>query len=301
MLIDITPRSRQKAREPWTLEKLHHKRCLALGSAIDSSTLGPYNSALNSYITFCKIHKFPIQPNVDNFSYFIVFMCSHIKPDTISSYLSGICNHLENFFPDVREIHNSPIVSRTLKGCRRLKGSAVKRKSPLSRDNIRYAITKLGKSNNYDDCLFLALLVTGFNGLLRLAELSMPDLKKLRNWRKIVRRTTVEWIPEGYAFFLPAHKADMAFEGNKVIIPCDDDPSFNPLPIFRRYLALRDARYIVHPALWITSNGSVPTRSWFMKRLRQLFPNTNIAGQSMRAGGATDLAEQGVLPHLIQA
>ncbi len=98
MLIDITPGSRQKAHEPWTLEKLYHKRCLALGSAIDTATLGPYNSALNSYITFCKIHHFPVQPTVDTMSYFIVFMSSHIKPESVSFYLSGICNRLENFF-----------------------------------------------------------------------------------------------------------------------------------------------------------------------------------------------------------
>ncbi len=59
MLIDVTPGSRQKAHEPWTLEKLYHKRCLALGSAIDTATLGPYNSALNSYITFCQNTSFP--------------------------------------------------------------------------------------------------------------------------------------------------------------------------------------------------------------------------------------------------
>ncbi len=230
--MDITPGSRQRAREPWTLEKLYHEWCLALGSAIDTATLGPYNSALNSYITFCKIHNFLVKPTPDTMSYYIVFMCVHIKPDSVSSYLSGICNCLENFFPDVREVRNSPIVSRTLKGCRRLKGSAVRRKSPLSHDDICHAIKTLGQSSEYDDCLFLALLVMGFNGLLRLTELSMPDTKRARNWRKIMRRTTVEWLPEGYAFFLPAHKADTAFEGNKVIIPCDDDPSFNPLPFF---------------------------------------------------------------------
>ncbi len=104
MLIDVTPGSRQKAREPWTLEKLYHERCLALGSAIDTTTLGPYNSALNSYITFCKLHNFPVQPTIDTMSYFIVFMSSHIKPESVSSYLSGICNRLENFFLDVREV-----------------------------------------------------------------------------------------------------------------------------------------------------------------------------------------------------
>ncbi len=37
-----------------------------------------------------------------------------------------------------------------------------------------------------------------------------------------------------------------------------------------------------------------------MKRLWQIFPSTSIVGWSMCAGGATDLAEQGVLPYLIQ-
>ncbi|KAF9033490.1 hypothetical protein BDZ89DRAFT_907820, partial [Hymenopellis radicata] len=42
-------------------------------------------------------------------------------------------------------------------------------------------------------------------------------------------------------------------------------------------------------------------RSWFMARLRQLEPDTQFAGQSMRAGGATAMAEDGSPPHLIQA
>ncbi len=232
MLIDVTPGSRQKAHEPWTLEKIYHKRCLALGSAIDTATLGPYNSALNSYITFCKIYHFPVQLTIDTMSYFIVFMSSHIKPESVSSYLSGICNRLENFFPDVCEVRNSTIVSRTLKGCKRLRETAVKRKSPLSCNNIRHAIKNLGNSSDYNDRLFIALLVTGFNSLLRLAELSMLDKKKVRNWRKITRRTTIEWLPQDYAFFLLAHKADTTFKGNKIIILTDEDPTFNPLPIF---------------------------------------------------------------------
>ncbi|KAF9033953.1 hypothetical protein BDZ89DRAFT_947558, partial [Hymenopellis radicata] len=42
-------------------------------------------------------------------------------------------------------------------------------------------------------------------------------------------------------------------------------------------------------------------RTWFMKRLRRLEPDEQFAGQSMRAGGATAMAEDGCAPHLIQA
>ncbi len=111
MLIEVTPGSRQLVHEPWTLEKLHHECSIALGFAIDKSTLGPYNSALNSYITFCKLHHFPVLPTEDTLSYYIVYMCAHIKPDSVDSYLSGICNRLKNFFPNIRAIHTSMLVS----------------------------------------------------------------------------------------------------------------------------------------------------------------------------------------------
>ena len=46
-------------------------------------------------------------------------------------------------------------------------------------------------------------------------------------------------------------------------------------------------------------NGAVPTRHFFVSRLRRYF-DRDVAGQSMRAGGATSLAENGIPPSLIQ-
>ncbi len=42
-------------------------------------------------------------------------------------------------------------------------------------------------------------------------------------------------------------------------------------------------------------------QGWFIRKLRTIFPDKRIAGQSMRAGGATALAEDGTVPHIIQA
>jgi hypothetical protein len=44
----------------------------------------------------------------------------------------------------------------------------------------------------------------------------------------------------------------------------------------------------------------VLTHSWFIKKLWHFFLS-DIAGQSMCAGGATSLAEAGVSPYIIQA
>ncbi|PBK79683.1 hypothetical protein ARMGADRAFT_860391, partial [Armillaria gallica] len=40
---------------------------------------------------------------------------------------------------------------------------------------------------------------------------------------------------------------------------------------------------------------------WFIHKLRTVLPDKCIAGQSMRAGGATGLAEDSTAPHIIQA
>jgi hypothetical protein len=73
------------------------------------------------------------------------------------------------------------------------------------------------------------------------------------------------------------------------------------LMAFRTYLGSRDRLHLLNPYLWILSNGKVPMRALFMRKLRHLFPDTNIAGQSMRASGATALGEDGAPPHVILA
>ena len=61
----------------------------------------------------------------------------------------------------------------------------------------------------------------------------------------------------------------------------------------------RDSLFCLHPELWLHADGTIPMWLWFIKCLCHFFPSA-IAGQSMRAGGATALAEAGTAPHLIQ-
>lgn len=100
-MIRITPLSRQPVREAWTLERLNHECSILLGMAIDHSTALTYTLALNSYLTFCKIHTIPVDPTPKTLSYYMAFQSSHINPKSVDSYLSGIYNQLETFYPDV--------------------------------------------------------------------------------------------------------------------------------------------------------------------------------------------------------
>jgi hypothetical protein len=288
--------TRQPTRQPWSHARLVYERAIALGHTIDRSTKSSYDSGTNSYLTFCHIHQRPVDPTPESLSFFTVFMCHHINPKSVDNYLSGICNNLETFFPNVRAARNSALVSRTLAGCKRLYGRPSLRKHALTRENLLSVYNYFSKSTSHDDKLFLTQLFSGFDALLRLGELVWPDNISHRNCRKLTMRTSVQCHPDHYSFWLPNSKTDRIFEGNRVIIHNHSSP--DPLRIFLTYLSSRDSLFPNRAELWLRENGSVPTRSWFIHRLRSLFPN-DIAGQSMRAGGATDLAARGFPPDAI--
>jgi hypothetical protein len=71
---------------------------------IDASTHLTYTSALNSYLTFCKLHGFDIKSTPETLSLYVTYQSTFINPKSVDSYLSGIANQMEVFFPDVR--HN---------------------------------------------------------------------------------------------------------------------------------------------------------------------------------------------------
>ncbi|KAF9023868.1 hypothetical protein BDZ89DRAFT_1102596 [Hymenopellis radicata] len=278
MKIHQERKSRQPRRKPWSRERLIHERAIALGLAIDTSTM---------------------EPTPDTLSFYVIYMSAHIDPRSVASYLSGICNKLEPYFPEVRANRGTLLVKRSLSGCHKRYGRAVKRKLPLARSLILTTIASIHPNSSHDDLLFAAMLCTGFCALMRLGELSVPDNVNIRDLRKCSRRSTVTLFHDGYEFDLPYHKADRFFEGNKIRILRRGE--LNPLPIFRQYISSRDKISRLNPFLWITVRNEIPTRAWFMKRLRRIEPDTQFAGQSMRAGGATAMAEDGFAPHLIQA
>lgn len=182
----------------------------------------------------------------------------------------------------------------------RIRAVPTSRKNALSIDNLITVINYYSRSTIHDDLLFVTMLLIGFFALMRLGELTDPDNKKLRNPLKVTKRTTVLISDEYFQFFLPGHKADRFFEGNTILLSRQPHGQINTYHQFSAYLASRDKLFPYCSPLWLRSNGTIPSRSWFINRLRVFFPK-NIAGQSLRAGGATSLAEMGSPPSLIQA
>nr|AAZ14940.1 putative retroelement protein [Coprinellus disseminatus] len=270
-----------------------------MGLKLDSSTWRSYASAYNSWREFVSIHHFPIEPNPTTLSNYIMFMCDYIKPSSVTSYLSGIVQMLEPYFPNIRTVRSSPIVRDTLIGCKRLRNTPVTRKLPLSVGMIKQVV--FTSDPRYDFVLFQTLIVVGFHGLLRLGDLCDPPIRSNINPAKRARRTSVKFpTNDSFSFALPAHKADPFFEGNVVLIR-NLWSGIDVVSIFRRYLAQRDLRHPYASPLWLTENGSVPDRSFFIRFLLPFNFGPSVRGQSMRAGGATALAELGASSEAIQA
>ena len=236
-------KARQPTREVWSRERLVHEQAIALGNVIDRSTLSNYSSALNSYLNFVKLHGLPVDPTPETLSFYTVYMCHHVNPRSVNTYLSGISQQLETHFPAVKEARNSTVVRRTLQGCMRMRGTATVRKRALTINDLQLVINHYHDTTTHDDLLFLAMLLTGFFGLLRLGELVFPDEVSLQNWKKVTRRNTVSVQNDRYEFTLLGHKADRFFEGNRIIIPALRF-TLSPLRHFSRYINSRDASCI---------------------------------------------------------
>ncbi|KIY61905.1 hypothetical protein CYLTODRAFT_433465 [Cylindrobasidium torrendii FP15055 ss-10] len=194
----------------WTIDlrsvdELVHQRAIALGLSIDSSSAASYDSALNSYHTFCSLHNFPVDPTVATLPFFVVYMSHRINPQSVATYLSGIANKLEPFYPE-----------RTLAGCKRLRSKPIRWKGPLSREHFRAAAESLSPTSSLYDIPFVLLLFTGFCALTRLGELTTNDTVSKRQPHKYTRRNSATTSDTEFSFVLATHKADRFFKGSKI-------------------------------------------------------------------------------------
>ena len=300
-IITSSVRSRQPVRLAWPYERLIRERAIALGQAIDNTTSKTYESALNSYLNFVKLHNLPLEPTPNILSLFTVYMAHQINPRSVASYLSGILQQLEPYFPEVQKSRSSPLVTRMLQGCLQAKSKPVSCKCALTLANLTTVLDYYNSSLQHDDLLFVAMLLTGFFALMRLGEMAYPDNPSIQDFCKVTKWSSLQLSGNQYFFHLLAgHKADRFFEGNLVIIR-RQQLQHDPLHHFWQYLFSQDrVLSSISSPLWLTEAGDIPTRSFLIHCLRQFF-GSDVGGQSMRAGGATSLTENGTPSSLIQS
>ncbi|XP_006458838.1 hypothetical protein AGABI2DRAFT_40469, partial [Agaricus bisporus var. bisporus H97] len=245
--------------------------------AWDVSTRQVYRSHLKSYLIFVYSHDLDPEPNETTLALFVAYMSQYIKPSSVESYLTGIAHYLAPYYPKVYNWRTAQIVHQTLQGCKKLYNTPIQRKRALTLHDLSLITSYFDTSDNYDDRLFIAILLIGFYGLLRLGELVYPNDIRLDNTRKMVHRDTLTLVASSLQFQLPYHKADRYFEGNVVLIRRNSGIT-DPIRAMARYIVLRDHKFARYNDLWVREDG-----------------------HSLRSGGATFLAERGVRLDIIQA
>ena len=257
--------------------------CSHHGTGHQHLNLESYGSALNSYLTFVCMHNFPIDPTPDTLSFFIVYMCHHIKPSLVDNYLFGICQQLEPYFPSIHEAWKSMVCTRTLTGCKQHRGIPTKCKCALSIEDLQLIVQHHLNSHDHDN--LLAQMLTGFFTLMRLGELVGPNDNLLLDPCKLTSCISVAMSDDDYCFFLPNHKADKFFKGNTIIIQFHH-LIVNPYTHFVNCLSSQDCLFPFSSNLWPQADSSVLTCSFFLNCLH-LFFDSDITGQSFWSRVAT--------------
>ena len=93
-----------------------------MSGSIDSTLASTYSLGFQSYWAFCQQHNFKLELMVDTLSFYIAYMAKQDNPvtkkpisaHTISSYLSGVANTLEPYYPDIHKTCQHPFVVKTL-------------------------------------------------------------------------------------------------------------------------------------------------------------------------------------------
>ncbi|KZT25778.1 hypothetical protein NEOLEDRAFT_1156171 [Neolentinus lepideus HHB14362 ss-1] len=265
-------------QDAWTIEQLCYEWSVALSFALNQSSKLSYTSALNSYIKFCKMHSFPIEPvflvvvvccSLSLVSFYVMYMPAHIKP-----------HGLESYFPEVQQVQKIQLVLRTLCGCKWHYSQPVSCAQPISLADMQVIYDTLHLSNGHNDKLFLTLLFTGFHALMSLGELVSLDNPALRDFWKMSPWNTVAIDGSDYCFTLPTHKTNL-FKSNVILVQSSNNEP-NPVQIFNLPTSY-------HPQLWLQDDGSVPLQHFFPK----------MTGHALCCSGATLLTMNGVSPENI--
>jgi hypothetical protein len=114
-------------------------------------------------------------------------------------------------------------------------------KLPLTRASLLTVCDSYGPNPSHDNLLFSTQLCAGTHCLMRLEELTWPDRVSLRDYQKVSMRHSVESFNNVRSFWLPGHKADQFFEGNRLIIRKSSAP--DTCALFDAYPASQDGRF----------------------------------------------------------
>jgi len=250
------------------------------------NTLRGYRSDWREFIAWCEGRSIgPLPASPETVAAYIADCASRLKVGSIQRRLNAIAEAHKAVA--LESPTHAPIVTNTMKGIRRTKGTAPSQKSPALTDDIRAMVEATGQGiiGTRDR----ALVLLGFAGAFRRSELVALDLDDCAFGK------------DGLTLMLHRSKVDQAGEGRKLGIPCGSNP--DTCPVRNLQVWIEQAAITSGPLFQsITRHGKLQAGrlsgvdvARIVKKLAKkagLNP-ANYAGHSLRAGHATSAAIAG--------
>jgi site-specific recombinase XerD len=250
------------------------------------NTLRGYESDWRDFTLWCQTRGVcPVPAAPETVAAYLAECASRLKVGTIQRRANAITEAHKAL--GLEAPTHSPIVANTLKGIRRVKGTAPTQKSPALTDDIRsmVAVTDSGMIGSRDR----ALILLGFAGAFRRSELVGLNLEDC------------EFTRDGLTITLRRSKTDQDGVGRKIGIPYGSNPQTCPVRTIQAWV---DEAGITCGPLFrsINRGGDVqPDRlsgidvARIIKKLatRAGLDPARYAGHSLRSGHATTAAIHG--------
>ena len=277
-----SPAAARIAPDPDLLDRLTGQVRQYISAAKSDSTLRAYRSDWRSFETWCRqqgLAALPATP--DTVALYLGEMAATLRPSTLARRLTSINKVHRAAGHPAPALMEHLSVGETLKGIRRIHGTGQTGKTPLFTDDLRVMVEALpgGLIGMRDR----ALLLTGFAGAFRRAELAALCLEDVRE------------VKEGLVVRIVRSKTDPEARGREVALPYGSTPETCPVracrdwitaariregPVFRR---IDRHGHVNERALNKDSIGLIVKRA---ARAAGLDPAA-YAGHSLRAGFCT--------------
>jgi hypothetical protein len=286
----------RQVRPPMALSDLDARARFLQVNSIEKSTVKGYATGARDYISFCIAHGLPLDPTPSTLARYIAYTSQFISSGP--KYLTGARHFLSELYPDFDHNRSHPLVQATISGSRKLRADPVRRKQPLRTTHLEAFLLIAQETRSYDDLLFVTILSCAFYACHRIGELVWKSERSLHDWRKVIKRGSLSFSPNRATYHLPYHKADRFYQGTEILFTTQEIA--DPVRLLRDYVTLRDSFHGAKTALFLTQDGSVPSRHWFDRRFFARL-DRSFGGHSARAGGATFYASLGLSEDIIQA
>lgn len=259
-------------------------------SAKSPATLKAYRREWNHFECWCRNHglvSLPATP--ETVALYIADCASSCVVSTITRRLTAITKaHQAAGYPGSPATTKHFIVGETMKGIRRVLGTAQQGKVPLLTADIGKLVVQC--PNNLLGSRDRALLLVGFSGAFRRSELSAIDLSH------------ISWHQEGIVITLPRSKTDQEGSGREVGIPRGRTRDTCPVRAVQSWLS--EAEITNGPVFrGVDRHGNVSETRLHPDSIGKLLKRAaaraglaveGISGHSLRAGHATQAARNGI-------